>query len=76
MKDNQSPSILRIDSSARTTGSVTRKLADEVVRRLTGRYPGSRLLQRNLSEGVAYIDDQWVEANFTDIEQRSAEHIE
>ena len=76
MKDNQSLSILRIDSSARTTGSVTRKLADEVVRRLTGRYPGARLLQRNLSEGVAFIDDQWVEANFTDIAQRSSEHIE
>ena len=72
MKENRVQSILRIDSSARTIGSITCKLADTVISRLMKQQPDVKLIHRDLSEGVSFIDEQWIAANFTDIQQRTA----
>jgi FMN-dependent NADH-azoreductase len=62
--------ILRIDASARRTGSVTRDLADRVVARLAPR----KVIHRDLAaEPVPQIDEGWVAASFTPAEARSAD---
>jgi len=62
--------VLRIDSSARRAGSVSRALGDEVVRRLRGRNPGLTVNRIDLADGVEHIDGDWVGASFTAAEQR------
>ncbi len=65
------PTILRIDSSMRHEGSVTRALADRLVARLTAEAPGARLIRRDLAAGVPLIDAAWIGANFTDPAERT-----
>ncbi|MDJ0741093.1 MAG: NAD(P)H-dependent oxidoreductase [Gammaproteobacteria bacterium] len=62
--------ILRIDSSARHVGSVSRDLGDEVVRRLREREPGATVERLDLADGIAHIDGDWIAANFTPGEER------
>lgn len=64
--------ILRIDSSARQADSVSRQIGDEVVRRLTAVNPGAALVHLDLADGMPHIDADWVSANFTPADQRSA----
>lgn len=63
--------ILRIDSSASHDGSVSREIGDEVVRRLSLRYPVASVINLDLATGMTHIDSDWVSANFTPQEQRS-----
>lgn len=65
MSQNQVKKILRIDSSARYSDSVTRRLGDEVVRRLTKAHPGARLTARDLSGDIGFLTEGWVQANMT-----------
>ena len=59
--------VLRLDSSARTTGSVTRDLADKVIADLNP----DHVITRDLSKGVDLITEAWVGANFTPAADRS-----
>lgn len=59
--------ILRIDSSARTDESFSRKLADDVL----ARYPNATIATRNLGEGIPHIDADFTRATFTPPEARS-----
>ncbi|MFP4520195.1 MAG: FMN-dependent NADH-azoreductase [Oceanicaulis sp.] len=62
--------ILRIDSSARTDGSVSRDLSARLARRLAG--PSGRVDVRDLAATPpAFVDGAWIGANFTDPAQRS-----
>lgn len=65
--------ILRIDGSARFEGSVTRRLADAVIGRLRAENPDAHVTQRELSDGLPLVDENWVNANFTDPAERSVE---
>ena len=71
---NHAKNILRIDSSVRNADSMTRKLADEVVSRLVENNPNAKLVQRDVSSGTDFIDGHWVEANYTDKDQRTESH--
>lgn len=64
--------ILRIDSSMRHDGSVTRALADRLVARLTDEAPGARVVGRDLAEGVPLVDEGWIAANFTAPAERTS----
>ncbi len=66
-------SILRIDASARKTGSVTRNLADETMDRLA-ELTAVNIVQRDVAAGVPFVDEDWVTANFTPAETRTAAH--
>lgn len=59
---------LRIDASMRREGSVTRDLTDRLVAQIS---PDS-LITRDLADGIALIDEAWINANFTDAADRSA----
>ncbi|MEM1302631.1 MAG: NAD(P)H-dependent oxidoreductase, partial [Pseudomonadota bacterium] len=62
-----SKTVLRIDSSARLQGSITRKLTNQIVTQLAP----SKTLTRDLSKGVPLISEAWVNANFTPADQRT-----
>lgn len=62
--------ILRIDASMRHDGSVTRRLTDAVIDRLSQLGP-SHVTTRDLAEGIEIIDQDWIEANFTADKDRS-----
>lgn len=55
--------ILRIDSSARRDGSVSRQLTDRVVAHLAN--PATRIITRDLSSGLPLLTAEWIGANFT-----------
>lgn len=65
--------ILKIDTSARKEGSVTRQLTDQLITGLLERAPDVRVLTRDVAGGLPVIDEDWISANFTDAADRSAE---
>jgi FMN-dependent NADH-azoreductase len=71
MTEKQITKILRIDSSACRSHSMTRQLGNEVVRRLKQAYPNTELIVRDLSDGIDLLDESWVQANLTDPADRN-----
>jgi FMN-dependent NADH-azoreductase len=51
--------ILRIDASARRTGSVSRDLLDRIIARIS---PDAKVTTRDLAGGLPLIDEAWVGA--------------
>ena len=68
--------VLRIDASARINDSVTRRLADELVAGLREKHAEPRITRRELSDGLPLLNETWVNANFTDPDQRNEEQRE
>lgn len=65
--------VLKINSSARFDGSISRDLTDRLADNLTD--PDTRVLDRDLAMSpVPQIDERWVGANFTVPEERSDDH--
>ena len=65
--------ILRIDSSMRDEGSVSRRLTDRIVERLTAEIPGARVITRDLADGVPYVDPGYIAAKGGDEQARDPE---
>lgn len=66
--------ILRIDASARNSGSTTRQLSEQLVNRLVEQGYGATVTVRDLAvTPPVLLDESWVFANFTDDAERSAE---
>lgn len=59
-------SILRIDASARTQGSITRSLTDDVIAKLGG----TNVVTRDLAESLPQISEAWLGANWTAADER------
>lgn len=64
--------ILRIDASARRTGSISRALNDRLLARFAAT-PGTIVTTRDLADGLPQIDEAWIGANFTAPDERTAE---
>ena len=63
--------ILRVDASMRTTKSVSRRLADEMVGALGGRSPDVEVINRDLTCGVGLVNDAWINSDRTPEEMRT-----
>ncbi len=63
--------ILRLDASASFDTSNSKKLGDELIARLMALHPGATVQQRDLNQEIGFIDQNWVTANFTPVDQRS-----
>lgn len=66
--------ILAIEASARHEGSISRRLAADLLAALEQRHGDVRITRRDLATGLPLIDEAWVNANFTPDEDRTAEH--
>lgn len=68
MPDKPQKTILRIDASMRTEGSITRGLADDHI----ARRPEARVIHRDLAASPPpFHDAAWIAANFTDAAERT-----
>jgi FMN-dependent NADH-azoreductase len=68
---NTKKHILRLDASANINTSNSKKLGDELIDRLLALHPDAIVQQRDLNQDIAFIDENWVAANFTPVDQRS-----
>lgn len=64
--------ILRIDASIRKNGSYSRTLSHKLITQLKGQAP-SNVKERDLADGIPFINEAWIEANVTDIAERTSE---
>ncbi|MEM9101358.1 MAG: NAD(P)H-dependent oxidoreductase [Pseudomonadota bacterium] len=64
-----SNSILRVDASMRKQGSVGRNLADTLIAKLASE--GATVTERDLLNGVSFVNENWIGANFTDESERT-----
>ncbi len=66
--------ILQINSSARSTGSASTRLADAIVARITAANPDASVVRRDLAaQPHPVLDEATLQALFTPPEQRTAE---
>ncbi|MFZ5619189.1 MAG: FMN-dependent NADH-azoreductase, partial [Pseudomonadota bacterium] len=63
--------VLQIHSSGSRAKSVTRRLSGEFIGRLIAE--GARVATRDLADGMPFVDEDWIAANFTPAEQRTAD---
>jgi len=70
---NSIKTILQINASARKAGSVTRELTETLVTRLLDKSADAMVISRDVSQGLPFLDEDWVGATFTDPAERSAE---
>lgn len=68
--------ILRVESSIKGEASVSRKLTDRIVARLTAADPDATVTLRDLSTGVPHINGDWIGAVYTPAEARSPDQAE
>ena len=68
---NSRTNILRIDASANTANANSKKLGDKLIEKLEARYQAADVIQRDLNRNLHFIDESWVGANFTPVEDRS-----
>ncbi|MYN43283.1 FMN-dependent NADH-azoreductase [Duganella sp. FT109W] len=66
--------ILHIDSSVRSTGSLTRQLGGEYIAKLKAANPAATVVTRDIvSQPLPHLTEQLIGAYFTPAEQRNAE---
>lgn len=60
------PRILIVNSSARSEGSVSRDLVQELVSSLQASHGELDITHRDLAQGIPFVSQDWIAANFTD----------
>lgn len=68
--------VLQISASARIEGSASRQLSRDLIAALDDRHDGVEVLHRDLIDGLPFVDQDWIEANFTPDEARTKNHRE
>jgi FMN-dependent NADH-azoreductase len=68
--------VLELSSSGRQDGSITRQLSAELIAALEDRHGVVDITRRNVGAGVPFLNEAWIEANFTPDEERTAKHRE
>ena len=66
--------ILEVSASGRRNGSITRELSADLIAALEDRFGSVQLTRRDLLHGVPFVDEAWIEANFTPDESRTQIH--
>lgn len=70
----QSLNVLAISTSAKKDGSVSRTLTADLLRALEDRHGDIDIVERDLADGLPFINAAWVEANFTADGDRTDRH--
>jgi len=61
--------VLHIDASARTEGSISRDLTAKIVARLNA----DTVIRRDLASALPQLTEDWINANFTPVDDRDAD---
>lgn len=69
----QASTLLRINASMRKSGSTSRQLTDELIDSIVAGQSSVEVITRELTDGVPYVDEDWIGSNFTDEAERSIE---
>ena len=67
---------LIIHSSGRQQDSLTRRLTSRVLQQLQEQHPQLTVTERDLATGMPFVNEQWIGANFTTADQRSADQLQ
>ena len=73
MATDKSLRVLEVSSSGRTGDSVSRMLTRDIVAALESRHGEIELTRRDLNDGISLVDEEWIGANFTAVEDRTPE---
>ena len=65
--------VLEVAASGRNEGSVSRMLSADLIAALEERHGRIELTRRDLNKGLRFVDEAWINANFTAAEERSAD---
>ena len=65
--------VLEVSASGRNEGSVSRMLSADLLGALEERHGTIELTRRDLNRALPFVDEAWIAANFTALEERSAE---
>lgn len=65
--------ILEVSSSGRSADSVSRLLSRDLIAAMEDRFGTIDLVQRDLNDSLPFVDEAWINANFTPDDERSAE---
>ena len=68
--------VLAISTSAKKDGSISRTLTADLLRALEDRHGDVDVVERDLADGLPFINSAWVEANFMADEDRTDRHRE
>lgn len=69
--------VLLVNASSRLQDSVTRYLTDRLLDEIRQRHGISKLVERDVATSVLpFIDESWINANFTAADQRTKQHRE
>ena len=71
---NTALKILEVQASARGAGSISRKLTTDLIAALEDRHGKADITLRDLAQGLPFVDEAWVGANFTPDEDRTSTH--
>jgi FMN-dependent NADH-azoreductase len=66
--------ILEIAASGRRDDSITRQLSADLISALQDRFGPIEVSRRDLASGVPFVDEAWIEANFTPDEVKTQKH--
>lgn len=69
---HQTHTVLRIDSSGRSEGSISRTVLDHLVAELAAQPGQTSLITRDIAKGLPMVDGAWIEAAYTDPSARTA----
>ena len=69
--DNTNTRVLEVSASGRNGASVSRQLTRDLVNALDDRLGNVEVVRRNLADGVPFVNEAWIEANFTPEDERS-----
>ena len=70
--ENTTLKVLEVAASGRSKDSVSRMLSADLIEALEARQGDVEVTRRDLSHGVSLVDEAWIGANFTAVEERTA----
>ncbi|MGB5258021.1 MAG: NAD(P)H-dependent oxidoreductase [Woeseiaceae bacterium] len=68
--------VLEVTASGRSMTSASRRLSQDLINALEDRFGTVQTVRRDLRAGIPFVDEAWIEANFTAEESRTAKHRE
>lgn len=70
--NSKQPRVLEISASGRVNGSASRALTKDLISALGDRYGNVETVHRDLKNSIPFVDEAWIEANFTPEDSRTA----